>query len=979
MAGQLQLQQTLSQPYDRPTFVRDVLGQIFDGRLTVYSPALVPANLTETERRLLRSVEHFADLTLDDGTAVRCFDILLQTNVRIEQNRVGIQQYVRKLLLAGDAVLVNFLPTQPNGQVDPDRAWRLTLVAKDTVNVDGEIKDRPTNAKRYTYLLGRGQACRTPAERLVALFGKTTLDFAALVRAFEVETLSKAFFNEYKRHYLALTDYLLKSNFSRSVFNGDEKAIRDWAKKLLGRVVFLYFVQKKGWLGASTTDYADGNSRYDQNFLTDLFHQSGANDAFYPNWLSPLFFETLNQARPNDEFTMPNGSTVKVPFLNGGLFDRDAPDHRGPITLPATLFHQAQNPDDPARRGFFDFLNAYNFTVQEDSPDDHIVAVDPEMLGNIFENLLEDNKDKGAFYTPKAIVHYMCRQSLIEYLDTALNQPGHRADLEAFVTDKLPNDFVNQHAQTLVKLLDTVKICDPAIGSGAFPMGLLQEIYLCKLALTELAPAPVQDGALHAQIKLDIIQNSIYGVDIERGAVDIARLRFWLSLVVDETHPRPLPNLDYKIVVGNSLVSKLGDDVLTLDWSLRGVTTSEQELVRLIRTLGQRQRTFFSVDHDKVTLQREIRDLKIDLLLAQIALDRAKVLANMPGAGLFALSAKDQKKAIAGQEALRGLDTTTAQLRALRQHPDRALPYFDWRLDFADVLNPHVTDKPGFDIVIGNPPYIRAEELGDLRDHLKSNYTVFTSSGDIFSYFYEQSYKILIDQGVFCFINNTFDKTTAGEALREYVKNNFTIKRYVDFTSVKVFDTATTYPVIITAQRSIFSDTEFKYLKVNANLFDKHRWAYEEVEITNVKQAILQPSGWTFKDKAGQQVSEKIISYSKLVDIYGKCYYGVKTALNEAFVFEILFNFSKVLKPVYDGKDLKKWQAPKPTKQIIIFKSKSTKTQFGNLPESEAFDKIKSNYPALAAHLLPGVIQNYSQPKPTQVTGLKLSQLLTLK
>ena len=760
MPGKLQLQQTLSQPYDRARFVGQVLGDIFDGRLTAYSPAVSQANLTDTERRLLLSVDHYADLTLDDGTDLRCFEIRLQPQVRIEQSRVGIQQYVRKLLTAGQAVLVNFISTNAAGKLDPNQPWRMTLVAKDTALVNGEIKDRPTHAKRYTYLLGPGQACRTPAERLVKLFEQTTLDFAALVQAFEVETLSKAFFKEYKRHYEAFTVYLVSSNFSKSVFNGDDKAIRDWTKKLLGRVVFLYFVQKKGWLGASNTDYDDGNTRYDQNFLTDLFRLSGADETFYPNWLSPLFFETLNQPRSNDDFTMPNGGGVKVPFLNGGLFDRDAPDHKGPITFPTRLFHHAPNPDEPTQRGFLDFLNAYNFTVHEDSPDDHIVAVDPEMLGNIFENLLEDNKDKGAFYTPKVIVHYMCRESLIEYLDTALNvfevdlglederglnvsqpkaKPGQlaitttqnrgnvqRDELTDFVVNKNANPFIHQHAQEIDRLLDAVKICDPAIGSGAFPMGLLHEIYGCKLVLKDLTETQkaqlfherdYNPADYHAQIKLNIIQNSIYGVDIERGAVDIARLRFWLSLVVDETRPRPLPNLDYKIVVGNSLVSKLGDDILTLDWTLRGFADAEKEVVRLTKTLGQKQRSFFTASGNKAALQREIRDLKIDLLLAQIDLDRKKVLAAMPSAGLFQLSAKDQKKVIAGQETVRGIDGTIGQLHALRQNPDKPLPYFDWRLDFPDVLNPHVTDKPGFDIVIGNPPYDVYE--GDKRGEIE--------------------------------------------------------------------------------------------------------------------------------------------------------------------------------------------------------------------------------------------------------------------
>ena len=186
--------------------------------------------------------------------------------------------------------------------------------------------------------------------------------------------------------------------------------------------------------------------------------------------------------------------------------------------------------------------------------------------------------------------------------------------------------------------------------------------------------------------------------------MDIARLRFWLSLVVDEDRPRPLPNLDYKIVVGNSLVSKLDSEVLTLDWTL-GELDSEKKVRDLTLQLGDKQKKFFDESGDKKACQREIRDLKIDLLLAQIELDERRVLQKMPDIPLFGQSAADQKKTVVLQERLRGLKAATQKLGHLRADAAKTLQYFDWRLDFPEVLNPHVTDQPGFDIVIGNPPY----------------------------------------------------------------------------------------------------------------------------------------------------------------------------------------------------------------------------------------------------------------------------------
>ena len=315
--------------------------------------------------------------------------------------------------------------------------------------------------------------------------------------------------------------------------------------------------------------------------------------------------------------------------------------------------------DTPNDRGFLDFLNSYNFTVYEDSQDDHTVAVDPEMLGHIFENLLEDNKGKGAFYTPKEIVHYMCQESLTEYLATNLskeykvyrqldnnqieifgnetrtgqlkmveefgNRALNRADVERIVKEKDNSNLTTKQLNTISELLDSVKICDPAIGSGAFPMGLLLEIFTIKEAIAYKLEEPFEP----ARVKESIIQNSVYGVDIEKGAVDIARLRFWLSLVVDEEQPRSLPNLDYKIVVGNSLVSKFEDEIIEIDWDIKpGQQTqmfvNEQVLKRqeLLYQISQKQKAFFDPKNraDKNKLKQEIRNLKIDILINQLNL-----------------------------------------------------------------------------------------------------------------------------------------------------------------------------------------------------------------------------------------------------------------------------------------------------------------------------------------------------------------------
>jgi hypothetical protein len=848
-ASKIQLQNALHKPYDRILFSREVLSPVFSSGFTLNS-SLIPAAVlpNKSESAAIDKVWIYGNIQLDDNTEITCYEILLQPKVRIEQSKVAIQQYVRKLLTAGQAALINFVaPANKN-------VWRLTLVAKDSVLTEKGIKEKTTNPKRYTFLLGPSETCRTAAERFEVLSTEREITFQTLVNAFSVEKLSKAFFDEYTLHYQNFCDYLQESNYRKSVFNisypsdatkqeKDKacKPIRDFVKKLLGRIVFLYFVQKKGWLGANDTNYSDGPG----DFIKQLFKKSGGNDAFYSNWLTVLFFDTLNKERTNDDFTMPDaclpdrqGKTVKVPFLNGGLFDKEEFDEHI-LTFKSKLFHHPDFEDTILTekskgnaRGFLDFLDAFNFTVYEDSPDDHTVAVDPEMLGHIFENLLEDNKDKGAFYTPKEIVHYMCQESLIEYLSTGLQneykvyrqigdgqieifgnetrkgqlklleelgEKGLDRDEVAFmVKNKDISKLTHKQLLSIEKLLDEVKICDPAIGSGAFPMGLLQEIFSIK----ELIAYETGKDWNPAETKLNIIQNSIYGVDIEKGAVDIARLRFWLSLVVDEKKPNPLPNLDYKIVVGDSLISKFDGEVVEIDWEIKAATQTDmfgnenlQKRKQLLQTLTDKQRKYFDPKNkNKKALALEIRSHKIDVLINQLELMvQTEGLVQTP----VKTNYKDNKKYLAASELYQktqGWLQTIAKLKELKQNPNAPFNHFDWKLDFPEVLNPYlVNGKGGFDIVIANPPYLgekghkeifREIKLGFLKDY-------YQSKMDIFYFFFHLGINFVKDNGIITFITTNYFPTADGAVkLRKSFKESVNVIQLINFNEFKVFDSA---------------------------------------------------------------------------------------------------------------------------------------------------------------------------------------------
>ena len=339
--------------------------------------------------------------------------------------------------------------------------------------------------------------------------------------------------------------------------NGDpdkaKKLVRDYIKKLMGRLVFIQFLQNKAWL------------KEDIHYTHTLFDQctESQKESFLDNVLEPLFFGIFNTQKDAREelFRREHWSMellkewMDFPYLNGGLFECDELD-KLQLSIPSYFFSNPKNKDHvrtPNDKyysdacGIFDFFDRYNFTIDESDPLDNEVGVDPEMLGKIFENLLEDNKDKGAFYTPKEIVNYMCREALVAYLvDEARTksevnkqrQENFEEAIRAFVNDpemtvQRMRQYGKQQLEDLNESLCNVKICDPAIGSGAFPMGLLNLLVTCRVALNNA----LGKGEPRAWLKKEIIKNNIYGVDIEKGAIDIARLRFWLSIVVDLEEP----------------------------------------------------------------------------------------------------------------------------------------------------------------------------------------------------------------------------------------------------------------------------------------------------------------------------------------------------------------------------------------------------------------------------------------------------------
>lgn len=630
-------------------------------------------------------------------------------NGSVANKRVGLRNLVRTYINQRygnfDAALAVF---------DSGDHWRLSFIC--------DIKDEATSPKRFTYVFGNRELLYKTAVERFRYMQKEGISFKNMKTAFSVEALSDEFFDRYREQYADFIQFITGKRFEKAgnkwvekvkgepdkammeAFGGDEKKIRDYVKKMMGRITFLHFLQRKGWMNG------------DLNYMQHLFERSAYQDDYLDSVLEPLFFGILNTKPEEREAVFEKFGWDKalltewkdIPYLNGGLFERDADDEPKSV-FPAGYF-----------RRLFQFFSEYNFTVDENDPNDAVIGVDPEMLGKIFENLLEDNKDKGAFYTPKEIVRYMCQESLIAYLDNATSIPEEK--IRRFVLSPEDGATVipdNKRAKLLAALVN-VKICDPAIGSGAFPMGLLNELLRCREALAG-------EHYDRVAIKKSIIYNNIYGVDIEKGAVDIARLRFWLSIVVDEETPSPLPNLDYKIMQGNSLLESFhGVDLSKLTYEKDGkkdkgeISLFDSETNKLQKTVSQLLSAYYSCsDHNrKAALQQRISDT-INKQLEVQAID----------------------------------ENILVQLRQINLAGNDQ--FFLWHTWFSDVFN-REDGKSGFDIVIGNPPYgANIDRLILVYEKLYPN----TSHGykDIYKYFYDFSFSICNENGIICFITpNTF-------------------------------------------------------------------------------------------------------------------------------------------------------------------------------------------------------------------------------
>ena len=789
----------------------------------------------------------------------------------VARKRVGLRNLVKSFINPNwgefDAALVVF---------DSGSVWRLSFVC--------DIKGENTAAKRFTYVFGESDNYyNTPVGRFDAL-QRNGISFENIKDAFSVERLNKDFFNGYKERYVKFLNHI----------NEDTKENRDYVKKLLGRLVFLQFLQKKGWMGVPANQ--QGWNGGDKFYLNHLIENYEGNDRLLSDVLEPLFFNTLNERRTNDLADSRLGENVKIPYLNGGLFDKDELDKKD-IDFPYDYFKE-----------LMDFFAMYNFTIDENDPEDSEIGIDPEMLGHIFENLLEDNKDKGAFYTPKEIVQYMSQESVAQYLKSHAPEELHTA-IDSLIKQRVVEPILQnkENARLVNKALSVVKVCDPAIGSGAFPMGVLNVLFDCRHLLYGFIGK--NEDFSYAKVKRDIIQNNIYGVDIEKGAVDIARLRFWLALVVDENEPQPLPNLDYKIMCGDSLLHRF-----PLDAPFQNVLKDYNQKNGTNYTLDDYRQWVYDYtdisDHtQKDDFRKRIEDIKRAVKTELNDKEKGKIakvrgaIDNLQMEDMFG-GKKNEKKIKALQKELKVLEQQRAEIESNKIY-DQA---FEWRFEFPALLDEN-GDFMGFDIVIGNPPYVLVQTFNNpaLENLYKNKYEVASYKIDLYHLFLEAGYNLLCNNGVLSFINpTTFLTNNYTQPLRDLLLNKTIILSIINIGD-NVFNASVNTGIEI-IKKALKEDNILNYYYAeyeNDKLIVKIISSVQQRDYLKAEKHIIQP----IASNESYHLLQKIESKSKLLKEFASVNFGMQLRNRKIYTNDVLVSPSpEVLTPYHrkclTGKDI---------------------------------------------------------------------------
>lgn len=984
IAAVKKIETILKSAYDTKLYV-DFVQEVFPG-VKLIAPDRYRKEFSNFSSHIEGSI-HIGNYTTPNSKTIIILAVELNKSRYVENSRSTQRSYAKKLIENGnaDAALIAFY-TEGNPK------WRLSFVRLDyEVKIEnGKLTaaENITPAKRYSYLVGKGEPCHTAISRFERFItdSKTnpehpTLD--DLEETFSVEKVTDEFFQLYCEKFYQLQEALDANEDFRIEAEQHNFTSAQFAKKLMGQIVFLYFLQKKGWLGVKAWPrvltekeyknayfargaksreliplvymqdddgkykvHADALERMDdadeavlaqcvkgepwgsgpQDFMRRLFdiaEKRGVN--FFNDLLEPLFYDALNVNRGEQGYCP--ALHCRIPFLSGGLFEPiDGYDwEHNDFAISNDLFSNRSEKGERDADGILDIFDRYNFTMSEDEPMEREVAIDPEMLGKVFENLLEvkDRKSKGAFYTPREIVHYMCQESLIDYLTSSLGvseeavrdfilygdlfkdedtvkekrqgNGGMLISEELYKIDET-GSIVKNRLVDMDNALKNVRVADPAVGSGAFPLGMLNEIVRARQNISAYLAIGMNANSIRMMyqmersphtLKYETIRNCIFAADIEPSAVDIAQLRLWLALVIDDEinpnatspfdghrNPLPLPNLECNILCGNSLVDEFEGNKLINDSDIIGTAKDKQQIdlnqgqfESILKSLIEKQDELFRCDdtNRKHNLLEEIEALRDALIKTQLS--------------------------FCSEDTLERYEATKNMA---------SKPYVLWQLDFAKVFR----EKGGFDIVIGNPPYgllnkkqnqntsiiASQEEV----EYYKSRDIYLPAKGgmiNIFRLFICKSHNLLKKNGHFSLIfPMAFMCDLSAYELRRYLFENATVK-YIeafperDNENKRVFKSAKMSVCILGCNRKTSDKATPFRLRINSDRFVDTQGEIVAVSPRNIELIDSKALTIPLVNEAELLILLKMCTNSKRMKTFSKCFTGeIDLSLDKKYV-----------------------------------------------------------------------------------------------
>ncbi|RMG79168.1 MAG: hypothetical protein D6707_08650 [Bacteroidetes bacterium] len=815
---------------------------------------------------------------------------------------------------------------------------------------NGKLKNTYSNPRRHSFFLGADAKINTPYQQLVKA-GKIK-DIDDLKRRFSLEVVNKEFYKQ----LVGLFNELVKGE--TGVLQLPEKRGDDVRKhfgvRLIGRIIFTWFLKQKS--------SHKGQLVPDEILSSKAVIAEKYTGGYYHDRLERLFFELLNT--PLERRNLRSDLFDLVPYLNGGLFSPHQDDFYklNQTTGYSEYLNTLKISDDWFVR-FFEFLETYNFTIDENTAFDQDLSIDPEMLGRIFENLLAEidedtgksaRKITGSFYTPRQVVDYMVDESLVVYFreKTHLSEEKIKAIISYDRNDDKDHPLDSKDKQELIDAIEELRVFDPAAGSGAFLIGMLQKLVYILHIIDEdgvlwrdkkLAKIPEVyrkkfEEELNSQSKdyirkLEVIKNSIFGVDIQPIAVEVARLRAFLTLVVEEGIDEdktnrgiePLPNLEFKFVCANTLIP--APEQGNTDSQLVFSDDFKEKLMIQI------DKYFSATGSEKIIYLNEIRNLidgKVENKLQQL-----QSLVSYNGDEKFerALAQKNKK-------------TIFAQSRVMMLWDSYKNLFENKPVGFFDIEYFFPSAKDGFDIVIGNPPYVSLEKIKENKDIYKECYSVFAPRGDLYALFYERGLQLTRDNGYLIYItSNKWMRAGYGEKLREYFAKKNPLK-LIDFGGFKVFESATVDTNILLIQNaSNQNHLETCHFK---NDYKRGQSIAEYFEQNKIVLKNLNSDTWFIGSQAEIALKEKIERIgTPLKDWDVKINYGIKTGFNEVFIIDGAVKAKliaedpkseEIIKPLLRGRDIKRYGYDFADRWLIVVK-------FG------AHKYLQEKYPAIYNHL----------------------------